>query len=198
MEEGSIKDMKKIYKEYLAEEEALNKQVNITQSIISLLKYMGIRLAISSSAYPFESSIILRQVQYGSSSSSNEPSIDKTLSTMSSPTIEDQIEAYEKYLLRPPQSLQPFLRDDVDSDIIGAKDAIDSLGYVTKTTLLDPRGLQLTVDTKLPLLLDKNLSIFSSMSLIIKRHGFFSLWQGIVSEINFLSRLVCSLSLFPE
>ena len=176
-------DVKNIYREYLAEEDA-SSSFNLAQSTTALLKYLGVRLAMSAFAYPFESTILLRQIQHGSSPKDNatpplEDDDASPLQAAASPTIEEQIEAYEKYLLRPPQSVRPLLEEDAD----GSRRPVlstDPLGYVTKppASLFDPRGIALTANTKLPLVLDKKISVFNSISQIVHRHGFFSLWQG--------------------
>jgi hypothetical protein len=188
--EESIIDMKRIYKEYLNEEDASSQQFNLTQNITHLLKYLGVRMALNTLLYPFESSVLLRQVQFGSVSEPYQPTLGEEIASPKgtnlyneekSPTFEDQVNAYEKYLLRPPQSVHSLIHNgNVDNDVKIPSLPTDPLGYVIKPSsqLLDPRGLVLTVETKLPLVLDKKLAVTGSISQIIRRHGFFSLWQG--------------------
>lgn len=189
--EESIIDMKRIYKEYLNDEEAGSNQFNPTQSVTNLLKYLGVRMALSTVLYPFESSILLRQVQFGSVSEPYQPTLGEEIASPKgtnlyneekSPTLEEQVNAYEKYLLRPPQSVHSLIHNGNGNNNNNKLPSLptDPLGYVIKPSsqLLDPRGLVLTVETKLPLVLDKKLTITGSISQIIQRHGFFSLWQG--------------------
>lgn len=111
MEESiNVPDMKRIYKEYLEEDQAASTQsINLAQSCAALAKYLGVRLAMSSLTYPFESTILLRQI---SSLSANDSDLkthfvgveeeEEDVSPkhkLNSPTLEEQIEAYKSIFL---------------------------------------------------------------------------------------------------
>jgi hypothetical protein len=196
--EESIIDMKRIYKEYLNEEDVASHQFNLTHSFTNVLKYLGVRMALGLAIYPFESAILLRQVQFGSVSEPYQQTLSEEITTPKgpnlynnderSPTLEEQVNAYEKYLLRPPQSVHSLIHNGGDgNDTKSPVLPTDPLGYVIRPTsqLLDPSGLVLTVETKLPLVLDKKLAVTGSISQIIRRHGFFSLWQGTPSLFKY-------------
>lgn len=209
MEESiNVPDMKKIYMEYLEEDHAASAQsINLAQSCAALAKYLGVRLAMSALTYPFESTILLRQISSLSANYSDykmhsvvgeEEEDISPKQKLNSPTLEEQIEAYEKYLLRPQASIRPLLEETADgshrpvltSDTVNDS-FVDPLGYITKppATIFDPHGLVIAANTKLPLVLDKRLSIFGSLSQVINRHGFFSLWQGkSANSFNFNSK----------